>query len=85
MVDKNENPFEDVERAIAEAIERQLELVTALDSMDVDVTPWEADFLDNVMKQLARKTPLSQAQLDVLHRMCNQYDFDYEGFFDDKK
>jgi hypothetical protein len=80
-----ENPFEDIEKAIGEAVARQLELVKELDEMDIDVTPWEADFLNNVMIQLGKKTPLTQPQLDVLHRMCNQYDIECGDFFDDKK
>ncbi len=79
------NPFEDVEKAIGEAVARQLELVRELDAMEVDVTPWEADFLSNVLQQLEKKTPLTQSQLDVLHRMCNQYDIEYGDFFSDKK
>lgn len=71
-----ENPFEDVERAVAELVARQLELVKQIDEMDVDVTPWEADFLDSVLKQLQLKKPLSQNQLDVVHRLCQQYDID---------
>lgn len=80
------NPFDDVERAVAAAISRQLELVKELDGMEVDVTPWEADFLSNVLRQLEdEKRPLTQGQLDVLHRMCEQYDIEFGDFFDDKK
>lgn len=82
----NENPFEDVERAIAEAIERQLEIISQLDTMEVDVTSWEADFLQNVLNQLKTdRKPLTQGQLEILHRMCDQYDIEYGDFFDDKK
>lgn len=83
MVD--ENPFADVNRAIEEAVAQQLELVKELDAMEIDVTPWEADFLDTVLKQLNGKTPLTQPQLDVLHRMCQAYDIDFDDYFGDKK
>lgn len=78
MVDTN--PFEDVHRAIEEAVARQLEIVQELDQMEVEVTPWEAEFLDSVLKRLSAKTPLTQGQLDILHRMCNQYEIDYGDF-----
>lgn len=84
MVDNN--PFEDINRAIEEAVARQLEIVKELDSMEVDVTTWEANFLDTVIKQLNGKTPLTQTQLETLHRMCNQYEINYGDFdFGDKK
>jgi hypothetical protein len=80
-----DNPFEDVERAVAEAIVRQLELVRELDGLEVDVTPWEADFLNSVILQLENeKRPLTQNQLDILHRMCEQYDIEFDDFFDKK-
>jgi hypothetical protein len=80
-----DNPFEDIEKAIAEAIERQLEIVRELDSMEVEVTAWEADFLQNVLTQLnEKKKPLTQGQLEVLHRMCNTYEINYGDFFDDR-
>lgn len=78
MTDKN--PFEDLNREIEESVSKQLELVKELDTMDVDVTSWEAGFLDNALKQLEKKIPLSQPQLDVLHRMCQTYDIDYEDY-----
>ena len=80
------NPFEDVAKAIEEAVARQLEIVQELDAMEVDVTPWEADFLDSVLKRLNSKIPLTQDQLEILHRMCNQYEINYGDFdFGDKK
>jgi hypothetical protein len=81
-----ENPFEDVERAVAEAIARQLELVRELDAMEVDVTPWEADFLNNVLQQLEKdRRALTQTQLETLRKMCEQYDIEFGDFFDDRK
>jgi hypothetical protein len=68
------NPFDDVERAVAKIIESQLETVRELDGMQADVTTWEAEFLDSVLKQLAAKTPLSQKQIEVVRRMCDTYD-----------
>jgi hypothetical protein len=74
-----ENPFEDVERAVAEMIQKQHDLVKQLDSMDVDVTPWEAEFLDNVLKQLEdQKKPLTEGQLNIVHRMCMDYNIDFD-------
>jgi hypothetical protein len=78
--------FDDVEKVVAEAITRQLELVRELDAMEIDVTAWEADFLQTVLNQLNDlRRPLTQTQLEILHRMCNQYEIDYGDFFDGKK
>lgn len=68
------NPFEDVERAVAKIVESQLETVRELDGMEADVTAWEAEFLDSVIKQLGAKTPLSQKQIEIVRRMCESYD-----------
>ena len=77
----DENPFEDVEKAIDALLKKQLELVKEIDEMDVDVTPWEADFLENVLRQLQKeKRPLTQGQLDIVHRLCETYDIDYQDF-----
>lgn len=70
------NPFEDVERAVDKIVQSHLEIVRDLDRMEVDVTPWEASFLDNVLKQLEKKTPLSQGQIDIVRRMAEQYDIE---------
>ena len=68
------NPFDDVERAVSETVRRQLDQAEALDRMeDVDVTSWEAEFLDSVLKQLRAGRALSQKQIDVLNRMSSQY------------
>ena len=68
------NPFDDVERTVSETIRRQLDQAEALDHMeDVDVTSWEAEFLDSVLKQLRAGRALSQKQIDVLNRMSSQY------------
>lgn len=68
------NPFEDVERAIAETIQSQLDTVKELDDMEVDVTEWEASFLESVLTQLQQKRALSQKQIEIVRRMCEQYD-----------
>ncbi len=73
-----QNPFEDVERSIAEIIAKQLEIVKELDAMEVDVTSWEGEFLDSVLKQLEAKRPLTQKQIDVIHRMCDSYDVEFD-------
>jgi hypothetical protein len=70
-----DNPFGDVEREAVLLIERQLSVANELDQMDADVSSWQADFLENVIRQLRdHKRPLSQKQIDVLHQMCGQYD-----------
>ncbi len=68
------NPFEDFDRAIGEIIEKQLETIKALDGMEADVTPWEAEFLETVLVQLSKKRALSQGQIEVVRRMCESYD-----------
>ncbi len=68
------NPLDDAERAISAIIASQLAQVQALDGMeDVDVTPWEAEFLDSILKQLGAGRALSQKQIDVLNRMSDKY------------
>lgn len=67
--------FDDVERAVEQIIKTQLETIRELDAMEVDVTPWEADFLQRVLTQLNdEKKALSQGQIDIVRRMCEQYD-----------
>ena len=71
------NPFEDIERALEGALQRHLDLALELDQMDQDVTPWECDFLESVIVRLRnKKTPLTQGQIDILYRMCDQYGID---------
>lgn len=70
------NPFEDVERAVEAAIEKQLAIAIELDGMETDVTSWEANFLQSVLTQLREKRPLTQRQLDILNRMAADYDID---------
>jgi hypothetical protein len=49
-------------------------MAEALDGMGEDVNSWEAEFLDTILKQLREgKHGLSQKQIDVLNRMCDQY------------
>jgi hypothetical protein len=73
------NPFEDVERAVSEIIAKQLEMVRELDSMEVDVTSWEADFLSDVIDRLEKKKiPLTQGQIDIIHKMCDRYDLEFD-------
>jgi hypothetical protein len=76
MVDPN--PFDDVDRAIGEIIVKQLDIVRELDGMEADVTSWESEFLDSVLKQLEAKRPLTQRQIDIVHRMCNSYDVEFD-------
>ncbi len=67
------NPFEDLERQAAEANERHLATAMALDEMDDDVTEWEFEFLDSVIKQLRAGRALSQKQIESLNRMSDKY------------
>lgn len=73
------NPFGDVEREAEEYRLRHLAMAEALDRMERDVTSWEADFLDSILKQLREeKRALTQKQIDVLNRMCSEYDVDLD-------
>lgn len=72
-----ENPFGDIDRAFNETLERQLALAKALDVMEDDLNTWEAGFLQSILDQLQiDKRPLTQRQLDTLHKMCDQYGID---------
>jgi hypothetical protein len=68
------NPFGDIDRAFDETLKQQLELLKELDEMENDVTEWESSFLDSVLKQLEKKIPLSQKQIEIVRRMSEQYD-----------
>jgi hypothetical protein len=46
------------------------EALKALDTMEQEVTTWEAGFLETLLKQ---QRPLSPKQLAVLVRMAEQY------------
>lgn len=72
------NSFDDIDRAVGEIIAKQLEIVKELDGMEVDVTSWESEFLDSILKQLEAKRPLTQKQIDIVHRMCNSYDVEFD-------
>ena len=79
MVDEKDpfKEFADVERALEEALQMHLEQVLSIDRAEINVTSWEADFLDTVLKQLQdQKKPLTATQLDIVRRMCEQYDID---------
>lgn len=76
---KPENPFEDVERAVATIVAKHLEQVRAIDRADVTVNSWEAEFLDSVLKQLQNQgKPLTQGQMDIVRRMASDYDIDID-------
>lgn len=71
------NPFEDIERAFTDALQKHLDLALELDRMDQDVTPWECDFLESVIVRLRdKRTPLSQGQIETLHKMADRYGID---------
>lgn len=76
-----ENPFEDIDRAIETLVEKQLDLVKELDHADVDVTAWEAEFLDSVLKQLEAKRPLTPKQLEIVQKMIQTYDIETDYDF----
>lgn len=46
------------------------EVLTALDTMNQDVTDWEAKFLESVIKQ---RYPLTPKQMTVLVKMAEAY------------
>lgn len=71
-----ENPFGEIDRAFNEALQKHLDVAKELDAMETDVTSWEASFLESIIKQLEGRTPLSQKQIDVLHRMCEAYEIE---------
>jgi len=71
----DQNPFGDMDRVFQRTLEIQLETVRAIDGLDQDLNTWESTFLDSVIKQLENeKRPLSQKQLEVVRRLCEQYD-----------
>ena len=67
------DPFEHVERGVSAVIARQLDQVEALDKMDANVTQWEGEFLDSLLKQLRAGRALSQKQIDTLNGMSDKY------------
>lgn len=68
------NPFGDVEREAEDERLKRLEMAVALDSMEVDVTSWEAGFLDRIIKKLRdQKLGLTQREIEILNQMCEQY------------
>jgi hypothetical protein len=46
------------------------EMAQRLDSQDTDVTPWEAEFLESLLRRRVAPTP---KQLAVLTRMVERY------------
>lgn len=50
-----------------------LEMAQALDSMERDVTSWEAGLLDSVLKRLRAGHPLSPKQTASLEGMYQKY------------
>ncbi len=69
------NPFEGMEEELDETLKQQLDLIKELDEMDSEVTSWEADFLQTALVQLQKaKRPMSQTQIEIVRRMCDQYD-----------
>lgn len=63
----------------AEAVEEMLHF---LDTMDRDVSSWEAEFLDSVMKQRRAGGTLSPKQREKLEEMYEKYTNEQE--FHDK-
>lgn len=56
-----------------------LEMAQALDSMERDVTSWEADFIESVLKRLKAGRPLSPKQAESLEGMHRKYFADDES------
>lgn len=68
------NPFESIEQDEENERLKHLATAKALDELEVDVTSWESEFLDSILKQLLNeKRGLSQKQIDILNRMCGRY------------
>lgn len=50
-------------------IEKDLEMAEDVDENGVYVTGWEANFLDNVLKTLEAKLPLTTRQGNILEKI----------------
>ena len=49
-----------------------------LDEADVDVTTWEADFLESTLRRTGNGQPLTDGQLKIVKRMETRYlGYDY--------
>lgn len=49
------------------------DMAHALDNMPVEVTDWEADFLENIMRLINDDMSLSEKQVDCLKDMYTKY------------
>jgi hypothetical protein len=75
----DQNPFGDIERAFTETLRAQLETVRELDGLEQDLNTWECSFLQDVLNQLEKsKRPLSQNQIEVVRRLCEDYNVDFD-------
>ena len=63
---EREYPMTDPAALLADILHR-------LDTCDREVTPWEADFLESVLRQAHAGRGLSPKQLAVVRRMAEQY------------
>lgn len=71
------NPFGDIDRQYAETMKKHLDLALELDSMEEDVTSWEAGFLNDIIIWIRdKKQSLTQPQLDTLYKICDRYGID---------
>jgi len=61
-------------------IREHLEMAEEIDRMERDVTSWEADFLDSILKRLRNKIPLTPKQAEVLEGMHEKYIWEKERF-----
>ncbi len=59
--------------------EEHLEMAEELDSMALDVTSWEAEFLESVLGLLREGSPLSPKQAKTLKGMYAKYLGEDEG------
>ena len=77
-----ENPFAEFDDAADAHVQEMTEHLCraeALDRMEQDVTSWEADFLNRILRQLREdRRPLSQPQIDTLNDMCSKYDVEID-------
>lgn len=64
-------PFEEFDDA--DNVEHHLEMAEELDAMERDVSSWEAEFLESILKQLREARPLTPKQEDKLEEMYRNY------------
>ena len=54
-------------------IQSCLEVAQKIDGLEQDVTSWEADYLDSILKRLRSGVKLTEKQFQVLEGMAEKY------------